>query len=53
MEGYIQALIDKHYRNIERLSENQKLNQSYEINFINELEDLMEFYKKQKVEVQE
>lgn len=52
MEGYIQALINKHYRKLEGLEERQSLNQMYELEAINELEDLKEYYiKNKKVEV--
>lgn len=50
MEGYLQASIDRHYRRLEFLKDNQKYEQQIELNFINELEDMMEFYKKNKEE---
>lgn len=48
IEGYIQALIDSHYRRLTKLNDNQRLIQHYEINFIEELESLKEFLEKER-----
>lgn len=52
MDGYIQALIDLHYRRLNQLNSNQDLNKKYEISFIEELENIQEFYLKKEVKVE-
>ncbi|CAI3676221.1 hypothetical protein CNEO3_630047 [Clostridium neonatale] len=46
VEGYIKALIDIHYMRLGRLGDNRKYEQNYEMSFIEELENLLNYYKK-------
>ncbi len=48
MTGYLQALIDSHYLRLGKLNPNQKLLESYEINFIEELENALSYCKNEK-----
>ena len=48
IEGYLQALIDSHYLRLGKLNSNQKILESYEINFIEELENALTYLQGEK-----
>lgn len=48
MKGYISALIDIHYRKLGKLGDNQKHLVQNEIDFIEELESILDYYQNKK-----